>query len=290
MKALKLARAFLCILGSLSVLAAFAILDWYPTLKDLGRLRRERGDLERKIKDYSAMASGFTFPNGNEKSLFARERINLRRALLPVDDDDAWTALVLLELQARAREDRITHASFLFNRQLVVPELGPVHPGGADLLTSWIDGQFADIQEGFSIAFDTARFPWNGVLSGMQFRRGRLASRPVCVVAMAPLPALLGFINHLSWGKTRFEIIRLRLEPGIPFSRAWLVCRGNYLARKTSKWTIGKSNESAGDGLLVDTDSPLLLHKAEPFLAPRVKKKELPPAPSERGDAAGSPW
>ncbi|TFG79977.1 MAG: hypothetical protein E4H23_04155 [Chrysiogenales bacterium] len=282
MKALKLARAFLWILGSLSVLAAFAILDWYPTLKDLGRLRRERGDLERKIKDYGAMASGFTFPDRNEKSLFAREKINLRRALLQAYDDDAWTALVLLELQARAREDRIPFASFLFNWQLVAPELGTTGPGGADLLTGWIDRQFADIQGGFSIAFDTARFPWNGVLSGMQFRRGRLASRPVCVVAMAPLPALLDFINHLSWGETRFEIIRLRLEPGMPFSRAWLVCRGNYLARKTSKWTVEKRNESAGDGLLVDTDSPLLLQKAEPFLAPRVKKEDLPPM--------GSPW
>jgi len=277
MKALKLVRAFLWILGSLSVLAAFAILDWYPTLKDLGRLRRERGDLERKIKDYGAMASGFTFPDRNEKSLFAREKINLRRALLPADDDDAWTALVLLELQARAREDRIPFASFLFNWQLVAPELGTTGPGGADLLTGWIDRQFADIQRGFSIAFDTARFPWNGVLSGMQFRRGRLARRPVCVVAMAPLPALLGFINHLSWGKTHFEIIRLRLEPGIPFSRAWLVCCGNYLVRKPSAWALKEVPESVGDNLLVDPDSPLLWQKVNPGIVPKILKKELPP-------------
>ena len=65
-------------------------------------------------------------------------------------------------------------------------------------------------------------------------RQQRLASRTLAVALAAPLPALLDFINHISWGEARLEIVRLHLEPGAALSRAWLICRGNYLVRKPS--------------------------------------------------------
>ena len=67
--------SLLRVLAVLAVLAAFAVLDWYPTVKELGRLRRERGDLERKIKDYGAMAVRLRlFPTKRRKRSWRKPR------------------------------------------------------------------------------------------------------------------------------------------------------------------------------------------------------------------------
>ncbi|HUU04511.1 MAG TPA: hypothetical protein VMZ49_01410 [Patescibacteria group bacterium] len=278
----KLACVLLRVLAVLAVLAAFVALDWYPTVKELGLLRRQRGDLERKIVEYASMAAKFNFPDQAERSILANAKAELDRALPLVENDAAWTAIGLVDLQARAREDLISHARFLFYWQIDSTKLGTDGPGGKDPLTGWISRQFVNIQDGFSIAFAPGGFPWHEVFSGSEFGRGQLASRPMCIIAMAPLPALLGFINRLSWGEARLEIVRLRLEPGMPLAKAWLVCRGNYRIAAPSPWLVKTGYGKGGENLLVDPDSPLLWQKVDPLLAPRVEKKELP--------AAGSPW
>jgi hypothetical protein len=282
MKAPRLARAFLWVLASLAVLAAFVFLDWYPTVKELSRLRRERGDLSMKTKNYAAMTAGFTFPDREEKSLLAQERKKLRRALPAVDDDDAWPAIVLLELQSRVTADRVAHARVLFTPQVQGTDIGTSFPGKQDPLADWIfSDRIFDVGEGFWLANNPDNYLWRGVIPGLGSARGkRPASRGLGVALAAPLPVLLNFINHLSWGNARMEIVRLHLEPGLPLSRAWLVCRGNYVVHQPSRWEVkaGPGGEGGGNSLLVDPDSPLLWQRIDPGLAYRVKKKELPPA------------
>jgi len=277
MKPRKLARSFLWILASLAILMVFVVLDWYPTVKELGRLRRERGDIERKVKNYSVMASSFVFPDPEENSLLARTSAELRRVLLQVDEDDAWPAMALLELQAQVRAERIANARVFFTFQALGTELGTAGPGRSAALADWLSLQVWDLRESFSIT-DQNRYPWHAVFSGSEFiRQQRLASRPLVVALAAPLPALLDFINHISWGETRLEIVRLHLEPGAALPRAWLICRGNYLVRKPSAWAVKEDSGTAGDNLLVDPDSPLLWQKVVPQAVVPAMKNELPP-------------
>jgi len=284
MKAGKLLGAFLWILGFLSLLAAFAVLDWYPTVKELGRLRRERGDLERKIKDYGTMAARFEFPDAGEKALFAQSDAQVLRALPGVDVDDAWPGLARADLLERAKG--LADPIVVFSKTAA---FGPGPPG----LQGWLTLQGQDIRQGFSVAD-----PLYGVFPPALTAKGWLASQRLGIALQGPLPELLDFINHVSWGVARLEIVRLRMEPGPLFTRAWLVCRGSYLAREPSAWSVKMEPGDGNEGLLVDADSPLLLRRVDLLHAPGVEKKELPSAPSLRGetapslrgDTAGSPW
>ncbi len=276
MKAGKLLAALLWILGFLSLLAAFAVLDWYPTVKELGRLRRERGDLERKIKDYDAMAARFEFPDAEEESLFAQRDAQVLRALPRVDADDAWPGLAHADLLERAKG--LADPIVLFSK---ASAFGPGSPG----LSGWLTLQDQDIRQGFRAAD-----PSYGVFPPALAAKGRLASQPLGIALQATLPELLDFVNHISWGVARLEIVRLRMEPGLPFARAWLVCRGSYLAREPSAWSVKMEPGDGNESLLVDPDSPLLLRKVDPALAPRIEKRELLPPPSKKGEASGSPW
>lgn len=274
----KLARKFLWILVTLGVALIFISLDWLPALKGLNRLRREKHDEELKIKNFAVMASGFIFPDAEEKSLFAQSHIRFRQALLQVDDDAAWLAMALLELQAQVRAERIASARVFISTHTLSTDLDAAGLGRPDELADWLSLQYQDIQESFWITFDPSRYPWHGIFSGLEFvRQQRLASRPLAVAIAAPLPALLGFINRISWGEVRLEIVRLHLEPGAALPRAWLICRGTYLVRKPSAWLVSEGLGTAGDNLLVDPDSPMLWQKVNPDLAPQIPKKELPP-------------
>jgi hypothetical protein len=282
MKTGKLVRALLRALAVPAVLAVFVILDWYPTVKDLGRLRYERRDLERKIKSYGDIAGNFKFPDAAEDSLLADTEAELCRVLPLVENDDAWTAISIFDMQSRMRQGRVPYARFLFRWQIDGLGLETAAAASSDSLTHWIGEQFGGIQEGFSMVHDPGNFPWRDVLIRKESCRCRLASRPICVAALAPLPVLLGLINRLSWGEARLEIVRLRLEPGVPLAKAWLVCRGNYRVTAPSRWLVKMEHEKDAGILLVDSDSPLLLQKVDPLLAPRIEKRDLPPA--------GSPW
>lgn len=279
MKTGKLARALLRVLAVLVVLAAFVALDWYPTVKELSLLRRQGGDLERKIKEYNVMAGTFQFPEKGEDSLLAAADAEPGRLLPRVENDNGWEAISIFDLQARVREDGIPHARFLFNHQIDGLEMGVADTVGAGPLASWISREFWDMQTGFSLAFDPGSFHWHGVSAGLEFRRGqRLANRPLAVALAAPLPVVLSFINHISWGETRLEIVRLRLEPAGGSALAWLVCRGSYLVPGPSPWLVKMKQGEGGAQLLIDPDSPLLWRQANPLFAPAVEKRELPPA------------
>ncbi len=282
----RLVRSLLRVLAMLSALTAVAVLDWYPTLKDLGRLRRERGDLERTIRDYRAAAAAFRFPDAGEEALLAASEAELRRALPAAENDGAWAALALVDIEGFVRRDRIPHARSIPIAPVIPPgsrdeRPGPAAPAGTDPLGSWIRARAAGIAAGFAMAEDPGRFPWHGVFAGLEPRGGRPASRAVGLAAAAPLPGLLDFVNHVSWGETRLEIVRLYLEPGIPLSRAWMVCRGVYRASRPSARPVAPSG-GEGEALLVDRDSPWLLRPVDPLFAPVTGMRELPPA--------GSPW
>jgi hypothetical protein len=281
----KTLRTVLRTLAALAILAAFAVLDWYPSVKELGRLRRQRSDLQRTIKDHEAMAARFAFPGQEEIAQMAAAEAELRRSLLQLDRDDAWEALAVAELRSRAAADGIRGARVFSAPLAAGDDLAAASGKPAQSGVWFVRGQAAAIADAFSLAVDPLRFHWRGLYAGLP----GLACRPLGVVAAAPLPALLDFINHIPWGEARLEIVRLHLEPGTPLARAWLVCRGSYLARQPSRWAMAKEAAS-GDGLLVDPDSPLLLKGVDPGLAPQGGKEELPPDPSRRDNAAGSPW
>jgi hypothetical protein len=271
MTAAKLARAFLRTLASLSVLAAFAVLDWYPTVKDLGRLRRERGDLQRKIKDYGSMTSDFVFPDAEERSLLAQSADRIFQSFPQVEVDAAWLELARADLRERAKG--ITILKIFGGAETFGPG-----PAG---FTGWLKLQERHIQRSFRGADAWRRYPWRGVFPPGFSSQGQLACRPLGVGLESALPEMLDFINHLSWGDSRLELVRLCLEPGFPHSRAWLVCRGSYLVGSPSAWAVKEVSESAGNNLLVDPDSPLLWQKVVPSMAYREEKREL---------AAGNEW
>jgi hypothetical protein len=276
MKAPKLACAFLWFLAFLTVLAAFAVLDWYPIVKELSYLRRERGDLERKIKNYVIMASNFVFPDKEEEKHFRNTGGDFSRGLFQVEDDATWSRWWLSWLRWQAKKDKLAGALLLFSAG---PD-GAVSPGvrlsGQGPAADWLAAQLPEIQEGFHEA-SPGRFPWKSLFFNPRVPLSKpLASRPLALVLAAPLPALLNFINHCSW-YMRLEIVRLRLEPGPGLSRAWLVCRSSFLIREPSPWAVKVEPGSAGDDLLIDPDSPLLWQKVDPSIAYRVEKKELTP-------------
>ncbi len=277
----KLSRVLLRVLAALAVLAAFVALDWYPTVKDLGLLRRQRGDLERKIREYAIMAARFNFPDEAETSLLTQADGELRRALPLVENDDAWMASARAELLKR--EKGLANLILVFGK---AEGFGPGRPG----LTAWLRLQGQEIRQSFEAAEPWRRYLWHGVFPMDPAAGERLASRPLGIALEAPLPVLFDFINRVSWGAARLEIVRLRLEPAGESARAWLVCGGSYLVTEPSPWRVKMEHGEGDEELLIDRDSPLLLRKVDPLLAPRVEKKELPAAPPVRGGTAGSPW
>ncbi len=267
MRAGKLARSLLWVLASLSLLASVAVLDWYPTLKDLGRLRRERGDLARRIRDYRAAAASFRFPDASEEALLAACETELRRALPVAGNDDAWRALALIDTQALSGEARGPQARF---REFLTPFHALCDPGSMP----WIG-----CRPGCAAP---ERSPWMGAVSGLEPGGYRLASRPIVMEMTAPLPSLLAFVNRSSWGGMRLEIVRLLLEAHRPYPRAWLDCRSTYWARAGSPYAVPAGAAGGDAGLQVDPDSPWLLRPVEPLFVPIAGMRELPPA--------GSPW
>jgi hypothetical protein len=280
MKPRQLARKLLWFLFSLIVFMIFAGLDWIPTLKDLNRLRREQRDEALKIKNFSAMTSGFIFPDAEEKSLFTENNARLCNSLPHVYDNDAWLALAMLELQAQVKAEGIANVRIYFSNHAMGSEFDKAASGRSAPLVNWLSLQYQDIQKSFQFSADPGRYLWQGVFSGFEFiRQQRLVSRPLAVALAAQLPALLDFINHISWGETRLEIVRLHLEPGPAMSRAWLLCRGNYLVRKPSAWrAVKKMSGTVADNLLIDPDSPLLWQKVSRGMMSEVFRNELPPA------------
>jgi hypothetical protein len=282
MKVTKLVRTFLWFLVSLAALTAFTVLDWYPAVKELGHLRREHNDLALKTKNHIAMASRFAFPDEEEKSLFAQSHVRLSQSLINMADDAAWLELTSSWLRRQAEADKISAALLLFSS---APD-GKVEPG-IRLTGQWSSGslpagRLQEIQEGFRGAAP-AHFPWKGLFFDPSAPMSEpLAARPLALILEAPLSAILNFINHCSRSDARLEIVRLHLEPGAPLSRAWLVCRGSYLVRAPSPWGVKMKPGDGDDGLLIDSDSPLLWQKVDTGAARPVKKNELPPV--------GSPW
>jgi len=267
----KLARALILALAVLAVLAAVAALDWYPTVKQLGILRRQRGDLELKSREYRVMAARFNFPGEAEKAILAHAEAELLRALPIVESENAW--LVLAQNELLQREKGLANLVHLFKE---AEKIGPGRPG----LTAWLNSQAEEIRQGFQAADPWKHYPGSGVFPPMPSGGGKLACRPLGIALDASLPVLLNFINRISWGRTRLEIVRLQVELGLPVSRAWLVCRGSYLAPEPSPWLINLEQGERGIPLLIDSDSPLLWQKADPLFAPAVEKRELPPAKS----------
>jgi hypothetical protein len=283
MKTRRLVRAFIWFLASLAIFLIFVVFDWYPTVKELGRLRREQRNVILKIKNFTAMASSFVFPDEEEKSHFVKSHADLFRLLMQADDDAPWLNRVLSWLLRQAEADKVDGALLLFSSE----PGGIVAPGvrltGQTPMAAWLAGQQQDIQESLKEASYPGRFPWKGVFASPDFIcKHRLAGRPLAIAIEARLPVLLNFINHSSWDYSRLEIVRLRLEPGASLPRAWLVLRGYYLVRGPSPWAMqeGTGNDT---GLLVDPDSSLLWQKVDPGTAYWVKKMELPAAAGRGG-------
>lgn len=270
--------------GAMGIVLIFAFVDWFPTIKDLNLLRREQRDGNLKIKNYSVMDALFVFPDAKEKSLFVQNKALLQHALPQVADDDSWLAMALLELDVQIRAERIAHARVFSAHHAPGIDIGTAAPGRPDALADWLSLQDQDIQESFRLAAAPDRNPWYSILPSIaSIPRQRLVSRPLLIALAVPLPALFNFINRISRGEARLEIIRLHLEPKTAVSRAWMICRGSYLASEPSAWEVKKVPGTIGDDLLIDPDSPLLWQKVDPSGVGRVEEKELPPADGRVG-------
>jgi hypothetical protein len=283
MKPMVLMKKLAWTLGAMGILLIFIVFDWAPTIKDLSRLRREQHDEILKIKNFAVMTSSFVFPDAEEKSLFAQSNALLRRSLPQMYDNDVWLAMALLELHGRVKAEGIASARVLFPHQVQAADIGTAGPGRSAELADWLSLHYQDIQKSFQFTADPGRYPWYGVFSGLEaLSKQRLASRELAVALVAPLPALLNFINRISWGETRLEIVCLYLEPGAALSQAWLICRGNYLVRKPSAWwAVPGEPESSAGNQLIDHDSPLLWQKVNREIVPEVSCKELYPVVSK---------
>ncbi len=260
-------------LAAFVVLSVFVVLDWYPTVKGLGRLRHELNELERKIRNHETAAAKFIFPDAEEGSILAQSDSQLLHALPLVENDGAWLAF--------ARSELLVMDGGLSKRIAFFSAVEEITPGQPEL-SGWLKIQVQDIGRSLKLADPAQGYPWRGIFLLNPDAGERLASRPLGVAMQAPLPALLNFINHVSWGEARLEIVFLRLEPDGRSARAWMVCRGSYLPKEPSAWSVKMGTGAGSEGLMIDLDSPLLLQRIDPFLAPRIEKKELPPA--------GSPW
>lgn len=277
MKTWRLPGILLAGLAALALAGGFAVLDWLPTLKALGRLRRERSEWERRAGDYRAAAARFAFPDAGEEQILDGAEALLRQSLPALGDDGAWRAACARSSRRGAQTPGLAAALLLLGRDEEPLETATADADQSRSLRRWLAGQSAAIADGFALALAPARFPWSGLLAAGAPASLRPAGRLAALAAAAPLPALLRFINRVSWDETRLEIVRLCLEPGQPLSRAWLVCRGSGLAR-AGPFAPGPAAEE----LLVDLDSPLLLRRVEPLPDAAARKIELPPE--------GSPW
>lgn len=279
MKSRTLTRKFLWLLGSLIVLLVFTGMDWLPTIKALNRLKREQRNEVLKTNNFALMASGFVFPDAEEKQLFARNDARFFRSLPQVEDDAAWLDMALSALAGKVRSDHILQALFLTSPAPVMDlEFRLTRQGSTDVLDEWLAGQRQKIRQLFRSAAHPRQFAWSSVFAGSAyFDNKRLASRPLAIVLAAPLPALLNFINHISWSDARLEIVRLHLEPGAAISRAWIICRGNYLTSKDSVWwAVPGEPEATVGNLLIDPDSSMLWQPVEPGEVGQASKNELP--------------
>jgi len=263
----KLARILLRLLAAVAVAAAFVVLDWYPTVKELGQLRRERGDFQRKIKDYKVMAAKFEFPDDKELSLLAQSDAQLLQSLPQVENDGAWLAL--------ARSSLLTREKGLANMIMVFSDAETFSPGLPGL-TGWLKLQAQGIKQCQQAADPWRSYPWRGFFPLRPSSSTKLACRALGIALDVPLPALLDFINRVSWGETRLEIVCLRLEPTKWSARCWLVCRGSYQVQEPSAWLVRKEKGEGDPELLIDPDSPLLWQRINPAGFFDGVKMELP--------------
>ncbi len=275
MKTSRLGRTLLYILSALAVLAAWVVLDWYPTVLELGRLRSERSDVERKLKDYAITVSRFVFPDKAEDELFRHGATSLGRELPQLEDDALWSQLLSVWLRQQAGKDKIVGARFLFSAR-PGETMGPgLRLTERKVAAGWLTAQLPEIRKGM-LAARSDRFPWEGLFFNPPIPMSKpMAVRTLVIVLTAPLPALLNFVNHISWGKFRLEIVRLVLEPGPVFCRAWLICRSSYLLSKPSAWVVKVKPGAGNEILLTDPDSPLLWQALDPGSAWRGEKQEL---------------
>lgn len=264
----------------LLVLAAgLAAWDWYPSLKALGRMRRERSEWERKTREHQLLAARFEFPDAGEEELLNRAEAELLQALPLLEDGEAWPQACLRGVRQRAQEERLAAALFLPGPGEEALEAAAADAAALRSLRLWAASQSPAIGRGFALASDPGRFAWGGVLASPGASGWHAGSRQGAVIAAAPLPGLLRFLNRVAWDEARLEIVRLRLEPGRPLSRAWLVCRSSGLQGGARP---AQAAPAPGWELQVDLESPLLLRRIDPLHAAASGRRELP--------APGSPW
>ncbi|MBN2345695.1 MAG: hypothetical protein JXO51_04830 [Candidatus Aminicenantes bacterium] len=278
-----LVRAALRVLAALAVLAAFVLLDWLPTVGELGRLRRQLRDETIRRERFLAMTSGFVMPDAHEKSLFAASGAELRRSLPVMEDDDSWLAAARRQLQERAA---LRGISTLQVRDAADKAAAGRRPGTAvsAALDDWLSARQEKLSRAWRAAADPGRYPWHGVFAGLDLvRRRRLACRPLLVALAAPLPALLGFIGDLGQGAIPLEIACMVLEPAGTPARAWLICRGHYRVRRSSAWFLEAIENSDANGLPIDRDSPLLWQRVTPQSAYRMNEEKVPIIASWKG-------
>ncbi len=275
----RLLAALLAALALLALAAGLAAWDWYPSLKALGRLRRERSEWERKIREHQGLSERLDFPDAREEGILNRTEAELLQALPPLEDGGVWRQACLRAVRQRALEEEIAAALFLSGAGEEPLEAAAADAAVLGSLRHWAASQSPAIGQGFALARDPGRFSWRAVLASPGSSRLHPGSRQGAVIAAAPLPGLLRFINRLAWDESRLEIVRLRLEPGRPLSRAWLVCRSSGLKGGAQP---PRAALAPGWELQVDLESPLLLRRIDPLHAAASGRRELP--------APDSPW
>lgn len=281
MKAQVFFRKIVWIMVSLTVLLAFAGLDWLPALKELNRFKRDEREYFLQTNRLKSLISRFVFPDEKEKLIFSNTADRLLESLPRVADDASWLAMIVSALRDRAKLDQLDSALLLIQAGPGQPVAVPLNlstRASTDDLQRWLAGQRQETESCLQAFADFHQFPWHAVLVGPESRGKRqLACRPIGIAIAAKLPALLHFVNHCSWSAGRLEIVQLRMGQGETRPLALIFCRGCYLVSASSVWLVPAQAGGNGENLLIDADSDLLWQPVDPNAVSPGLKKELPP-------------
>jgi hypothetical protein len=260
-----LGRGVLKALGLLLFIVVFSILVFFPIIKDINRLKREKKDLELKILDFQQAAYLFSLPDDRERSLFRAEDRAVRRAALSVQTEADLQ--ILLE-----RADRyIQNLARL--RGIREPEYFIIPPDG----TSRGYDRPTELQE-FIAAYLKEKPPQPGEEhdeDSFFIPRG-LNSCRLLLFWTAEMSKALPFLNRLTWGNEYLALDKIVVSEGRHSPLFAAALRLYFFdKRRQPPSSMREAGPKESTNPYIDYHSPMLLERVYRHLPQRFGKKEL---------------